>query len=339
MTEKTNTGLIASGLFGEFDIQFAKFILRFSPDDDPDIFLAAAMVSHVTGMGDICLDLSMLSETGIVQNRDTRISVPCPALEPWIAKLAANSSVGRPGDKRPLILDSHNRLYLYRYWDYEQNLAGAIKRRTAAVVDDLNLSDLKATLKRLFPDKDQKPIDWQLVAAVSAAFNNFCVITGGPGTGKTFTITRILALILELSQRVPLNIRLAAPTGKAAARLKESINASKKELDCSDAVKGAIPDHVATIHRLLNTIPGSPYFRHNSEKPLNADIILVDEASMVDLALMSKLVQAAPAGSERKATPRRVTRLTVCSRVHGQCAGGFPNAMLLHQPFGRRGVA
>ena len=286
--------LIASDLFGEIDIHFAKFILQISRSDDPDIFLVAAMVSRATGTGDICLDLSTLAGSGIVETRDAHIVVQCPSLEPWISKLASNPAVGRPGDRRPLILDTQNRLYLYRYWDYEQNLADAIKGRTTVVVDDLNLSDLKGTLKRLFPEKDCDPVDWQKVAAVSAAFNNFCVITGGPGTGKTFTITRILALILELSKQTPLNILLATPTGKAAARLKESINASKRELDCPDAVKDAIPDQVATIHRLLKTIPGSPYFRHNSEKPLNADIVLVDEASMVDLALMSKLVQAVP---------------------------------------------
>jgi exodeoxyribonuclease V alpha subunit len=294
MNSHSINDLIASGLFGEIDIHFAKFILRISGNDDPNIFLAAAMVSRATGTGDICLDLSALSETGTIGNRDSHIIIQCPSLEPWIFKLASNPAVGRPGERRPLILDTQNRLYLYRYWGYEKNLADAIKSRTAAVIDDLNLSDLKGTLIRLFPDKDQEPVDWQKVAAVSAAFNNFCVITGGPGTGKTFTITRILALILELSRQAPLSIHLATPTGKAAARLKESINASKKDLDCSDAVKDAISGDVATIHRLLKTIPGSPYFRHNSEKPLNADIVLIDEASMVDLALMSKLVQAVP---------------------------------------------
>jgi exodeoxyribonuclease V alpha subunit len=286
--------IIASGFFGEIDIHFAKFILKLSGNTDPEVFVAAALVSRATGMGDICLDLSVVCEAGMIENRDSHLSFPCPSLASWSSKLESSPAVGRPGDRKPLVLDPQNRLYLYRYWEYEQNLAKVVKSRSTAAVDDLDPGQLKAALNRLFPQEDQDAIDWQKVAAFSAAFNRFCVIAGGPGTGKTFTIARILALILELSEGAALNVQLAAPTGKAAARLKEAINASRKDLNCSGAVKAAIPDDVATIHRMLKTIPGSPYFRHNAENPLKADIVLVDEASMVDLALMSKLVQAVP---------------------------------------------
>ena len=125
-------------------------------------------------------------------------------------------------------------------------------------------------------------------------FKRFCVISGGPGTGKTFAMAKILALLLELSKENRLKIILAAPTGKAAARIGESIKAAKKTLNCSVDVIEAIPSETFTIHRMLKTIPGSPYFRHNAENPLDADVVVVDEASMVDLALMSKLVAAVP---------------------------------------------
>ncbi len=126
----------------------------------------------------------------------------------------------------------------------------------------------------------------------------FSVISGGPGTGKTTTVAKILVLLLEQSG-IDLEIALAAPTGKAAARLKESIISSKNKgssepgyLDCPDRVKEAIPEEASTLHRLLGFISGSPYFRHDQENPLTADIVVVDEASMVDMALMSKLLQA-----------------------------------------------
>ena len=147
----------------------------------------------------------------------------------------------------------------------------------------------------LFPAKDPRKIDWQKVAAVVAVLKRFSVITGGPGSGKTFTIARILALLLQCIRVDKPRIYLAAPTGKAAARLSASIIEAKQLLNCSDLLKNAIPHEVYTIHRLLKPIAGTPFFHRNAENPLPADVVVVDEASMVDLALMSKLTQAVPA--------------------------------------------
>ena len=122
----------------------------------------------------------------------------------------------------------------------------------------------------------------------------FCVISGGPGTGKTFTVAKILALLLEQPGAEKIRIALAAPTGKAAARLQEAIKNSKEKLNCREEIKKLIPEEASTIHRLLGSVPDSPYFRHNAENPLPAEVVVVDEASMVDLALLSKLVQAVP---------------------------------------------
>ena len=125
---------------------------------------------------------------------------------------------------------------------------------------------------------------------------NFCIITGGPGTGKTTTVVKILALLQELSDQ-PLLIALAAPTGKAAMRLQESIGSNKATLPCTATIKSAIPESVTTLHRLLGAKPASPYFRHNAKQPLVYDLVVVDEASMVDLALMSKLLDALKPGA------------------------------------------
>ena len=137
-------------------------------------------------------------------------------------------------------------------------------------------------------------INWQKVASITAAIKKFCVISGGPGTGKTYTVAKILSILLEQEPSEKLRIFLCAPTGKAAAKLSESIKKTKEELNCSDAVKRAIPLETYTIHRMLKTIPGSPYFRYNSENLLPADVVIVDEASMVDLALMSKMISSIP---------------------------------------------
>ncbi len=118
------------------------------------------------------------------------------------------------------------------------------------------------------------------------------LISGAPGTGKTSTVVRILALMLEQDRGMKHRIAMAAPTGKAAARLKTSINDLKNALDCSDEVKSAIPDEVVTIHRLLGTFPGSSRFRYSAKNPLPFDTVIIDEASMVALPLMSMLVTA-----------------------------------------------
>ena len=273
------------------DLHFARFILRFCVDPDPDIFLAAALTSRASASGDICLNLDSVSETMLLEEQAGHGPVFCPPSVKWRQQLKAHTAVGKPGDRCPLILDDHNRLYLYRYWQYETKLSSAIHDRVTGELSDFSPGKVKACLDRLFPAGDGG-VDYQKIAAVTALLKRFSVITGGPGSGKTHAIAGILALILECTGRDKLDISLAAPTGKAAARLGQSILHAKKHLDCSRSLKDGIPGEVFTIHRLLKPIPGTPYFRYNSENLLPADVVVVDEASMVDLALMSKLLQA-----------------------------------------------
>ncbi len=285
-----------TGIFSDIDLHFARFIARFGAAAEPHVFLAAALASRASGNGDICLDLAAAADTRLIDKQDGPDAVVCPSLADWRPKLLSSPAVGEPGQKCPLVLDARNRLYLYRYWEYENKLSDAIRQRARGELQDFNSRELSNALEKLFPPTSTGEVNWQAVAAVIAVFKRFSVITGGPGSGKTFTIAAILALLLECALTENANILLAAPTGKAAARLPESIHEAKQFLDCSASIKNAIPNEVSTIHRLLKPIAGTPYFRQNSENPLAADLVVVDEASMVDLALMSKLVQAvAPA--------------------------------------------
>ena len=295
MTDQTTIkSLLKKGLLCEIDIHFAKFITDFSADKDPDIFLAAGMVSHATGTGDICLNLETRAGHLLIDKHKGRESILCPKLALWLEKLKASPAIGSPGQIRPLILDAKNRLYLYRYWNYENTLSKSIEKRVHSPVSDLDFKRLKNTLDRLFAGSDPQEINWQKIAAAVASLKHFSVITGGPGTGKTFTVTKVLALLLEQVSGQKLQIYLTAPTGKAAARLKEAVEQAKSHMNCDDSIKAAIPSEVFTIHRMLKPITGSPYFRHNRENPLVADVVVVDEASMVDLALMAKLLEAVP---------------------------------------------
>ncbi len=188
--------------------------------------------------------------------------------------------------QHPLIIED-NRLYLQRYWHYEDRLAKQITQLSQCYLPN---DKLESSLDHYFGDNSDK-IDWQREAAKKAIQYTFCIITGGPGTGKTTTVCKILALLQELSEH-PLAIALAAPTGKAAMRLQESIAISAEKLECTDIIKQYIPRTAVTLHRLLGTKPPSPYFYHNADNPLIFDLVIVDEASMIDLALMSKLVDA-----------------------------------------------
>ncbi len=281
--------LRAAGELGMLDLQFARAMGRLANDERPEVLLAAALASRHVSQGDVCLDLASL---------DLEPSARWPELQGWLATLRASPMVSNGSVATPLVLDDSNRLYLRRYWLHERRLAAAIGDRARTIVEGVDPAELEAGLQRLFaPSTDGKP-DLQRAAATMAVKRKFCVVSGGPGTGKTYTVVKILALLVEqaAAANLPLpQMTLMAPTGKAAARLSESINQAKADLACSDAVKDAIVEDATTIHRALGSIRGtSTQFRHNQRSPLVTDIVLVDEASMVNVALMARLVAAVP---------------------------------------------
>ncbi len=285
--------------FTELDRQFAFFMARLSGTENIELILASLLVSNCTGKGDICLDIPAIAGHELCDNpeeyEDNHDKYILPEKDQWISRLRESPTVGKPDEFKPLILDDKGRLYLYRYWDYEIALAANISERLKPDHQDYDLNLLRDGLVRLFPD-DKNSEQWQRIAAVTSVMQKFCVISGGPGTGKTSTVVRILVLLLEQAQAKGFNpsIALTAPTGKAAARLKELIKQARDSLKCNDDIKQCIPHEAFTIHRLLGPLPGSPYFRYNKDNQLSYDIVVVDESSMSDLALLSKLFSAVP---------------------------------------------
>ncbi len=273
--------------FGPLERAFVASLQRLEPQAPEAVLLAAALCCEALASGDVCLPLERLAG----RRPWPEVDLSMPALPVWRAQLEASSLVAAPDDYAPLTLVG-NRLYLARYQAYEQQLAEQLLTRAAdaADVDETRLSD---SLARLFAFNQQSP-DWQRLAAAQAVRRRLAVISGGPGTGKTTTVVRLLAALLEQPGGERLAIGLAAPTGKAAARMAEAIRNAKAELPVSDAVKQALPDEARTLHRLLGSRGDSPQVRHDAANPLALDVLVVDEASMVDLALMAKLVSALP---------------------------------------------
>lgn len=285
------------------DSQFAGFILRAEQqagtagDADSRALLAllAALTSLQLSRGEVCLQLSQLPQQLSGWPAPLRRQAEALFAPLCESRLLASVTVSDGCSEAPLVLQQ-GRLYLYRYWHYESAVAATIDRLAVPITRDPQ--SVAAGLTRFFPDPLAGETDWQQVAVAIALSRRFSVISGGPGTGKTTTVARLLGLWLELQQAEsgpssPV-IRLAAPTGKAAARLSESLGRARDELPLEDQLKGMIPDQAVTLHRLLGPRPNSKSFRHNRSNPLHLDLLVVDEASMIDLPMMHRLLDALP---------------------------------------------
>ncbi|MDO5576516.1 MAG: exodeoxyribonuclease V subunit alpha [Fibrobacter sp.] len=278
--------------FSSMDLHFAHFMAKIADQAKSATFLAAALANNALSNGHSFVDIKEHADKHPAVFDSFSPEKKFPSLSKWLSDLEICGVVGKPGTCFPLIL-CDTRLYLYRYWKYEQELAESILRIINLPAPEIDIKNLAEHLEKLFPDSSSDI--WQKVAAAVSVFNRFTVISGGPGTGKTTTVTKIMALLLMIyGKNNKLRIALAAPTGKAAARLSESISSVLPKLALPENIQSLIPREAYTIHRLLGTIYGSPYFRFNSKNKLPYDIVVVDEASMIDLALMSKLFAAIP---------------------------------------------
>ncbi|PPI85272.1 exodeoxyribonuclease V subunit alpha [Marinobacter maroccanus] len=318
------------------DVGFARLIRELSEEQGerphPLVLLLAALVSHQVGRGHVCVDLGhLLADAGHTLSLPPEESVYEPLTDSGTVKpdqpkpdevlafvtlpeclsiLEKACAVSDGSHTTPLVLNE-TRLYLRRFWRYEQRIAEGITQRLAlpsALADPQSgpAQTLSGALGQLF--QSSEPVDYQKLACALSARNRFAVITGGPGTGKTTTVVNLLAAVQAVAGESPeragrkYRIRLAAPTGKAAARLNESIGGAVSRLPLAElpgnVELGDIPSRVTTLHRLLGSRPDTRKFRHNRDNPLLVDILVIDEASMVDVDLMASVFDALPANAQ-----------------------------------------
>ncbi len=289
MENKTKKILTPNPGNGEFGEKFSYYIASLEPGCDKSVKTALKLVAEAAERGQVCIHLDDFAG----QHTDTEDNLPgepIPELKVWIKRLIDSSLVGQPGDFTPLILDQNQRLYLARYWNYEKILAAQLTLRANMKISGIDISKLRQALDRLFPTSNSHS-DMQKAAVAAAVLNRVTVISGGPGTGKTTTIFRLLAAIDILGIADPARIALAAPTGKAAARMIDALSTALDQ-KCTVNVSAFFPTQAFTLHRLLDSRRESVMFGYNADNQLPFDVVVVDEASMVDLALMTKLIVA-----------------------------------------------
>ncbi|MEI8237979.1 MAG: exodeoxyribonuclease V subunit alpha [Actinomycetota bacterium] len=315
------------------DVHLAAWVARAAAVDQPAVHLATAMASWAARHGHACADLTRIAQVVTDETTDQAAddaaadtpaangstaaggtpvpdTLPWPEPHDWLAALhAAPATVVRQVDQfdsppvltaEPLVLHG-SRVYLQRYWFDECTVAASIRARACAI--HLPLSGTAATaLDALLPVDGRGEPNLQRRAADVVLRNRLSLIVGGPGTGKTHSVARLLAVMLQ--QQPSLRVALAAPTGKAAARLQESITNAVRELDDAHLVPPSVSAALAelrpsTIHRLLGSKGGQRQrFRHDAANPLPFDMVVIDETSMVSLPLLARLVDAVKAESQ-----------------------------------------
>ena len=287
-----------AGVLAAADIHVARALGRLGGDDDELVGLAVALAVRAPRVGHVLVDLGSIRQTAVAGPEDETdlAGLPWPPLGQWLERVSVSPLVtvddGSPDD-RPLRL-AGTRLYLDRYWRDELDVADDLTARSAASVGDVDEALLAQGVARLYPDVVS---ELQRQAATTVLHRLLSVIAGGPGTGKTTTVARVLALVAEQAigagRPFPM-VALAAPTGKAAARMAEAVHYEARRLDVAEAVQEWLLSlDASTVHRLLGRRPGTTTrFRHDAGNRLPHDVVVVDETSMMSLPLMARLLDA-----------------------------------------------
>ncbi|MFC0646474.1 exodeoxyribonuclease V subunit alpha [Cellulomonas phragmiteti] len=284
----------AAGVLTSADVRVAERLGELTGEDDPEVHLAAALAVRAVRSGSVCVDLAdapALAAEGSPDDPDAAppdAALPWPDADAWTAAVRRSAlvadGVDGPADRPVRWVDG--RVYLDRYWRDEQVVRRDVDARLASLlgVDD-------ATLRAAVHARFAQPQDArQRLAAATAALSRLTVLTGGPGTGKTTTVARLVAVLRDVAGP-GLRVALAAPTGKAAARLQEAVNAELSRMaDAPGEV--AAPLTASTVHRLLGWRPSSTRFAHDHAHRLPHDVVVLDEASMVSLPLLARVLDA-----------------------------------------------
>lgn len=290
--------LAERGVLAPIDARFGGFLVRhlptsLAPHERDAVGIAGALLSAERARGHSCIDLTALA--GMSPWGAHGDGAVLPDLAACRSILQRSALCGDGVDPSAFVLDG-TRLYLYRYHAAEQRLARAVRTRIhASGASGAPDAAVVSLFRVLFPGTTDGATDWQGVAASSALRSRLSIITGSPGTGKTTTAAKILALLLQ--QDPTLRISLSAPTGKAAARLAESIGDGAATLPVSDTIRARLPRDGRTLHRLLDYQPWDDCFACGADNPLADDVIVVDEASMIDLLMMDALFAAVRPGA------------------------------------------
>jgi exodeoxyribonuclease V alpha subunit len=298
---------VEAGLFGEYEVQFAAGILRLEPGLGDEEVLALAVAARAPRFGHVCTPLDAMAVRLAELDGEEADGLPWPSADAWATTLTRSSIVsvvGEPtaGPLRPLVWDG-DRLYLHRYWHYELAIADDLLRRCRPAGADHSTwsgphgDAVDRVLDSLFGTDDSDGPDLQRLAARRALGPGVSIIAGGPGTGKTYTVARLLAAahLVAAEQGGALSVALAAPTGKAAARMGEAVQAALEDIDRSDGSGGAGGLVAATAPTTVHSLLGwedRTHFRHDRHHPLPEDMVIIDETSMVSLPLMAKLLDA-----------------------------------------------
>jgi len=293
----------AAGVLSAADVHVARRLCALAGVEDAAMALAAALAVRGPRLGHVYADLATVAETAVVESSeedDVDLSgLEWPATDAWVERLAtsplvaAGEAAASDGDVKPLRLVG-TALYLDRYWREERAVAADLRGFAEAPVEGVDEAALEEGIERLFR---ARPDARQMLAAATAVLRRLAVVAGGPGTGKTTTVARIVALLVEQARAAgapaPL-IALAAPTARAAARMQEAVHDEAAEMDVDDDVRARLGELTAsTLHLLLGWRPDShSRFRHNRANRLPHDVVIVDETSMVPLSMMARLAEA-----------------------------------------------
>lgn len=276
-------------IISQAELEFARFLQQMDKHATEEVLLAAAACLNAQLNGHICLDFSRFAGRDyLFHNKESGIKLDANTREKWVEALKKSTLLAKSGDLNPLVLED-DRLYLHRFWSYEKELAAWLKHKASIW---LPLSSYDVGILKKIATRENEEINWQHVAVALSFIKKLLFITGGPGTGKTFTVLNIIAA-LNRREGGGLRIALAAPTGKAARRLSESLQTGRQNM-AEESRRYVTKADALTVHKLLGSDFHGLNFTYHEKNKLPYDLIVVDEASMLDINLWISLIRAIP---------------------------------------------